>query len=61
MTKYDVLMDSICTQLYDVWVDGCNGKSWDDQLTKCTAHRILEMVEEYQSQQCTLRQWRASD
>jgi hypothetical protein len=61
MTKYDVLIDSICSELYTLWVDGCNGEKWDDQLAKSTAHHILEMVEEYQSQQCKLKQWRASD
>lgn len=60
MTKYDLLIDGICTELYNLWVSGCDGESWNDDMAKCTAHHILELVEQYQSQQKTMR-WRASD
>lgn len=61
MTKYDYLMDAICSELYNYWQDGCDGEAWNDDLAKCTAHHILEIVEAYQSQSGKPTQWRASD
>lgn len=63
MTNYDMLIDTICSELYSYWKDGCNGEMWDDQLAKSTAHHILEEVEEFQSLRTKLQKprWRASD
>lgn len=62
MTHYDKLIDSIVDEIYYVWTEVSN---WDDKETqetaKETAHRILQHVEEFQSNRTKLTQWRASD
>lgn len=46
MTNYDMLMDAVVNQIYLLYsqTDG-----WNEQMAKETAHRILEIVEEYKS------------
>jgi len=60
MTKYDILIDSIATELFNSWEDGVQGEQWDDTEAKIIAHKILELVESYQSGK-PMTQWRASD
>ena len=60
MTRYDMLIDSITTELFNYWEDAVNGEQWNDDAAKQTAHQILEMVEDYQSTKPT-KTWRASD
>lgn len=61
MTNYDILIDTIASELYSFWQDGCNGERWSDDLAKSAAHHILEEVEEFQSKRAVPNQWRASD
>lgn len=61
MTHYDKLIDSIIDEIYYVWTETC---SWDEDAVdtaKETAHRILQHVEEFQSNRTQIGQWRASD
>ncbi len=60
MTRYDMLIDSIATQLFNSWEDGVNGEQWNDEEAKKVSHDILELVEDYQSSKPT-KAWRASD
>lgn len=62
MTHYDKLVDSIIDEIYYVWTEI---SSWDsdytEEITKETAQRIIQHVEEFQSVRNKLTQWRASD
>lgn len=57
MTHYDKLIDSITAVVYFLWSDR---KEWNELKAKEESHKILQMVEEYQSKQ-PQRRWRASD
>jgi|688.fasta_scaffold2123321_2 hypothetical protein len=46
MTNYDKLIDSIAEEIYFVW-QKC--EEWDEENVKKKAHKILQMVEEFQS------------
>jgi len=65
MTHYDKLIDSIIDEMYYLWKETWE---WDDAASKETAHRILQHVEEFQSNRIlpttdtsVYTQWRASD
>ena len=64
MTHYDQLIDSIIDEMYYLWTEVSD---WDSneskEITRETAHRILEHVEEFQTVRSKLSksQWRASD
>lgn len=62
MTHYDKLIDSIVDEIYYVWSEVSD---WDhketEETVKETAHRILQHVEEFQTNRTKLNQWRASD
>ena len=64
MTHYDQLIDSIIDEMYYLWTEVSD---WDSneykEITKETAHRILQHVEEFQTVRSKLSksQWRASD
>lgn len=61
MTHYDKLIDSIIDEIYWMWTET---SSWDEDAVdtaKETAHRILQHVEEFQSNRTQIGQWRASD
>ena len=34
MTRYDILIDSIATELFNFWEDGVNGEQWNDEEAK---------------------------
>lgn len=62
MTHYDKLIDSIIDEIYYVWAEVSNWDDDDNQETiKETAHRILQHVEEFQTNRTKINQWRASD
>lgn len=46
MTNYDMLMDAVVNQIYLLYAQT---DSWDETMAKETAHRILEIIEEYKS------------
>lgn len=46
MTNYDILMDAVVNQIYLLYAQT---DSWNETKAKETAHRILEIVEEYKS------------
>lgn len=46
MTNYDKLIDTITNELYNLFI---NMDSWDEKMAQKTSHRILEIVEEFQS------------
>ncbi len=46
MTNYDKLIDSIVEEIYLIWT---NHGEWDESDVKKKAHKILQMVEEFQS------------
>ena len=62
MTHYDKLMDTIIDEIYYVWSEICE---WDcEETQECvreTAERILQHVEEFQTNRTKLTQWRATD
>lgn len=62
MTHYDKLIDSIVDEIYYVWTEVSD---WDhketEETVKETAHRILQHVEEFQTNRSQIGQWRASD
>ena len=45
MTHYDKVIDSIVDEIYSVY----NAKRWNEKEAKETAHKILQIVEEFQS------------
>lgn len=48
MTNYDRLIDTIADKLYQSWNDGNQSLPWSEEKGKQDAHKILEIVEEYQ-------------
>lgn len=60
MTKYDILVDSMVTELFNHWEDGVNGEQWNEEEAKSTVKRILDMIVEYQSEK-PIKTWRATD
>ena len=61
MTHYDKLIDSIIDEIYWVWTEVSDWNS-DEDAVRETAHRILQHVEEFQSNRTKITsQWRASD
>lgn len=58
MTDYDMLTDAIIDQMYTVWK---NREIWNEEDAKRMAHKILEIVEEYQTKAIKPTRWRASD
>lgn len=46
MTNYDILMDAVVNQIYLLYAQT---DSWNEVKAKETAHRILEIIEEYKS------------
>lgn len=58
MTNYDKLIDSIKQELYEFH---SSTALWDEKDANETSHRILEIVEEFQSNRYSTNQWRASD
>jgi hypothetical protein len=59
MTHYDKLIDSIVEEMYLNWVE--DGSTWNEVDAKIRAHKILTIVEEFQSTRTKVNQWRASD
>jgi predicted RNase H-like nuclease (RuvC/YqgF family) len=59
MTHYDKLIDSITEQLYYFW--SSNTSTWNEEEAKQKAHKILTIVEEFQSKRTNVMRWRASD
>ena len=57
MSDYDKLIANITAVVYLLWWDR---KEWNETKAKEEAHKILQIVEEYQSKQ-PQRRWRASD
>lgn len=45
MTRYDKVIDSIVDEIYSVY----NSKRWNEKEVKEKAHKILQIVEEFQS------------
>lgn len=58
MTHYDKLIDTIKQELWEFYGDVT---VWDEKRADVAAHRILEIVEEFQTNRNTFNQWRASD
>jgi hypothetical protein len=58
MTHYDRLIDSIKHELYEFY---SSTVLWDERTAEETSHKILEIVEEFQTNRNLLNQWRASD
>lgn len=48
MTHYDKLIDSIVSELYEDW-QYHNSNKWNENEAKQRAHKILTLVEEFQS------------
>ncbi len=46
MTNYDMAIDAVVNQIYLLYAQT---DSWNEQLSKQTAHKILEIIEEYKS------------
>jgi hypothetical protein len=46
MTNYDKVIDAITNELYKFNI---NSDGWNEELAKNTSHRILEIVEEFQT------------
>jgi len=61
MSNYDRLIDSITDTIYDWYVAGQRDCEFPEDLAKRDAHKILEMVEEFQTVDPSVKQWRASD
>lgn len=59
MTHYDKLIDSITEEMWYLWSE--NTSEWNEVAAKEKAHKILMMVEEFQTNRTQLGQWRASD
>jgi len=60
MTHHDRLIDSIIDEIYYVWTEVSDWNN-DEDIVRETAHRILQHVEEFQSNRTKIGQWRASD
>jgi len=60
MTHYDKLIDSIIDEIYWVWTEVSDWNNDENDIRE-TAHRILQHVEEFQTNRTKLTQWRASD
>jgi len=61
MSNYDRLIDLITDTIYDWYVAGQRDCEFPEDLAKRDAHKILEMVEEFQTVEPSVKQWRASD
>ena len=61
MSDYDKLIDSITNTIYNWYVTGQMDSEFPEDLAKRDAHKILEMVEEFQTVYPSIKQWRASD
>jgi hypothetical protein len=61
MSNYDRLIDSITDTIYDWYVAGQRDCEFPEDLAKRDAHKILEMVEKFQSTHDKVTQWRATD
>lgn len=59
MTHYDKLIDSIVEEMWYLW--SANTTDWNEDAAKEKAHRILTMVEEFQTTRNKIGRWRASD
>jgi len=61
MTHYDKLIDSIVEEMWYLWSE--NTTDWNEESAKIKAHKILTMVEEFQSNRTKVNntKWRASD
>ena len=60
MTNYDRLIDTITTELFYYWQNGCNNKIWDEETAKKVSHKILTLVEKFQENPKKIK-WRATD
>jgi len=61
MTNYDMLVDAISNEIYLLNV---SNESWDENAAKKTSRKILEIVEEFQQNQKSIKKinsWRAPD
>jgi len=47
MTNYDMAIDAVVNQIYLLYAQ--TDSSWNEELSKQTAHKILEIVTEYKS------------
>jgi hypothetical protein len=52
------MIDAIIDEFYYFWTET---SSWNSDDAKESAHRVLEIVEEFQNTRTKLNQWRASD
>ena len=52
MTHYDKLIDSIVEEMWYLWSE--NTAEWNEKSAKEKAHKILTMVEEFQSKRNSL-------
>jgi hypothetical protein len=43
MTNYQILIDAITNEIYQL-----NSNNWDEEKAKKTSHKILTLVEEFQ-------------
>ena len=59
MTHYDKLIDSIMEEMWYLWSE--NTSEWNEDSAREKAHKILTMVEEFQTNRTQIGQWRASD
>lgn len=61
MTHYDKLIDSIVEEMWYLWSE--NTTEWNEESAKVKAHKILTMVEEFQTTRSKVEnlKWRASD
>lgn len=59
MTHYDKLIDSIMEEMWYLWSE--NTSEWNENSAREKAHKILTMVEEFQTNRTRIGQWRASD
>ena len=61
MSDYDKLIDSITNTIHEWYITGNMDSKFPEDLAKRDAHKILEMVEEFQTVYPSIKQWRASD
>jgi len=51
MTKYQMLIDTINTQLFKMWQSGYNQEFWNEENAKEVSHKIVRQVETFKIKQ----------
>lgn len=51
MTSYQILIDTVMSELFNVWKDGANGEAWNEESAREISKLIVKDVEIFKIRQ----------